>query len=95
MVKGDKMIVKKDGGYYELTVPSQKKARKPRISRSTVYNILNVAEKVAIVLSLVIFTVRQYKRIKQRCDKIAMRKSGDLKSIKRQRSAVPVKRRIV
>ena len=95
MVKGDKMIVKKDGRYYEVTVPSQKKARKPRISRSTVYNILNVAEKVAIVLSLVIFTVRQYKRIKQRCDKIAMRKSGDLKSIKRQRSAAPVKRRIV
>ena len=95
MAKGDKLIVEKDGKYYQLTVPSRKKARKPRISRSTVYNILNVAEKIAIVLSLTIFVVRQYKKIKQRCDKIARRKSGDLKSIKLQKPAHTVKRRIV
>lgn len=94
MVKGDKMIVKKDGRYYEVTVPSQKKARKPKSSQSTIYNILNVAEKIAIVLSLTIFVVRQYKKIKQRCDKIAMQKSGNLKSIKRQSSATSVKRRV-
>ena len=73
MKKGDKLIVEKDGKYYEMTVLAHKKAPTSASSHSTAYKVLDAMEKVALVLSTANRVAKRYRKIKKIGERSALK----------------------
>ena len=82
MKKGDKLIVEKDGKYYEMTVLAHKKSPKSTSSRSTAYKVLDVMEKVALVLSTVNRVAGRYRKIKRISEQSALKSASKSRKLK-------------
>lgn len=87
MKKGDKLIVTKDGKYYEITAQAQQKPQKRKSNQSTAYKVLDVMEKVAFVLSTANRAAKRYRKIKQISESATLKsapKASKLKNVKRK-----------
>lgn len=87
MKKGDKLIVTKDGKYYEMTVVAHQKTKKSKSDQSTAYKVLDVMEKVAFALSMANRAAKRYRQIKQISERTNLKstpKASKLKNVKRK-----------
>ena len=97
MKRNQKIIVEKDGKFYECTVLTYKKEKKKRDIGRTIYNFLNTAEIVAIKLAQINQVFKLYEKMKKKKLKKfgkVDKKTGTLilKGVKRQKAAPALKR---
>ena len=97
MKRNDKIIVNKDGEFYECTILTYKKEKKKRDIGRAIYNVLNTAEIVAVKLAQINQVIKRYEKTKnKKLKKFGKvdKKTGTLilKGVKRQKAAPALKR---
>lgn len=97
MKRNQKIIVEKDGKFYECTVLTYKKEKKKRDIGRTIYSFLNSVEIVAVKLAQINKVFKLYEKMKKKKLKKfgkVDKKTGTLilKGVKRQKVAPALKR---